>query len=236
MAYGYDLKSEEDVKEYLKNLGTEYRFGCFKEKPEVCHLLGDYLEAISKDFHKAAKVYKSNCEDFNYSKSCYKIGNYHMAGKGGVVQSQEKSLEYYDKGCDLGDIDSCFRAGVISVLNSKKTKPFSTFSHGVERLRKGCDGKHGDACHHLSALFMDGNNTKTDHLPKDMKKAFEYAVKACDLGNIHACVNVSIMYMRGEGVEKDQGKSDKYKNIALEKKKEAEQQKQLTFQEGLKAV
>lgn len=56
----------------------------------VCHLLGDYLEAISKDFHKAAKVYKSNCEDFNYSKSCYKIGNYHMAGKGGVVQSQEK--------------------------------------------------------------------------------------------------------------------------------------------------
>lgn len=107
---------------------------------------------------------------------------------------------------------------------------------GVERLRKGCDGKHGDACHHLSALFMDGNNTKTDHLPKDMKKAFEYAVKACDLGNIHACVNVSIMYMRGEGVEKDQGKSDKYKNIALEKKKEAEQQKQLTFQEGLKAV
>lgn len=28
----YDLKSEEDVKQYLKNLGTEYRFGCFSEK------------------------------------------------------------------------------------------------------------------------------------------------------------------------------------------------------------
>lgn len=27
-----NLKSEEEVKEYLKNLGTEYRFGCYSEK------------------------------------------------------------------------------------------------------------------------------------------------------------------------------------------------------------
>lgn len=28
----FDLKQEGDVKEYLENLGTEYRFGCFSEK------------------------------------------------------------------------------------------------------------------------------------------------------------------------------------------------------------
>lgn len=28
----YNFKSEEDVKEYLTNLGIEYRFGCYKEK------------------------------------------------------------------------------------------------------------------------------------------------------------------------------------------------------------
>lgn len=28
----YNLKNEEEVKEYVKNLGTEYRFGCFSEK------------------------------------------------------------------------------------------------------------------------------------------------------------------------------------------------------------
>ncbi|KAK9500792.1 hypothetical protein O3M35_001988 [Rhynocoris fuscipes] len=104
---------------------------------------------------------------------------------------------------------------------------------GVERLRKGCDGKHADACHHLSALYMEDSHDK-QVVSKDMKKAFEYAVKACDLGNIYACVNVSIMYMRGDGVEKDQKQSDKYKNIAIEKKKEAEKAKQLVFQEGLK--
>lgn len=35
----YNLKSEEDVKLYLKNLGTEYRFGCLSEKnPEGAQL------------------------------------------------------------------------------------------------------------------------------------------------------------------------------------------------------
>ncbi len=28
----FELKTEEEVKEYLDNLGTEYRFGCFSEK------------------------------------------------------------------------------------------------------------------------------------------------------------------------------------------------------------
>ena len=29
---GVDLKSEDDVKEYLERLGIEYRFGCYYEK------------------------------------------------------------------------------------------------------------------------------------------------------------------------------------------------------------
>lgn len=28
----FDLKDEGEVKEYLENLGTEYRFGCYHEK------------------------------------------------------------------------------------------------------------------------------------------------------------------------------------------------------------
>ena len=57
------------VKEYLENLGVEYRFenkylptsakdyrfGCYHEKdPAACHLLGDYWEGIKKDFIKVS--------------------------------------------------------------------------------------------------------------------------------------------------------------------------------------
>lgn len=48
----------------------------------MCHLLGDYLESIKKDFDKASKVYRSNCDDYGYGKSCLKFGHYSFLGKG----------------------------------------------------------------------------------------------------------------------------------------------------------
>ena len=34
----FDLKSEKDVKEYVDNLGIEYRFGCYSEKKPASKL------------------------------------------------------------------------------------------------------------------------------------------------------------------------------------------------------
>jgi len=227
----YNLKSEEEVKEYVKNLGTEYRFGCFSEKnPEVCHLLGDYMESISKDFQKAGRIYRTNCDDYQYGRSCYKAGHYYFAGKGGLDKSIDTSHDYYEKGCKYGCVDSCFRSGVLTMMNLRSKKPNRDFSKGFEDLKKGCEGNNSEACHHLSALYMDGFG---DKLQKDMTKAFDFANRACGLGNIPACVNVSIMYKRGEGVKKDLDKSEQYKNRAVSLKDEVDKKKQLVFQEGL---
>ena len=79
---GTDLKDPEDVKEYLDNLGTEYRFGCYQERdPKACHLLGDYLEGIKKDFSKAFKIYQTNCVEYKHGHSCHKAAGYKYLGK-----------------------------------------------------------------------------------------------------------------------------------------------------------
>lgn len=110
----YDLKKEEEVKDYIENLGIEYRFGCFKEKkPEVCHLLGDYLEAIKKDFDKASNVFRSNCNDYKFGKSCLKIGNYAMIGRGREKADMGEALTYYEKGCEYNEPGACLHAGLI---------------------------------------------------------------------------------------------------------------------------
>jgi len=39
-------------------------------------LLGDYLETIENNPDKAAKIYKENCDERNFGRSCYKYAAY----------------------------------------------------------------------------------------------------------------------------------------------------------------
>uniref|UniRef100_A0A1A9ZGM6 Cytochrome c oxidase assembly factor 7 homolog n=1 Tax=Glossina pallidipes TaxID=7398 RepID=A0A1A9ZGM6_GLOPL len=252
----YDLKKESDVKEYIEKLGVEYRFGCYSEKkPEVCHLLGDYLEGIKKDFEKAAKVYKSTCDDYGYAKSCFKFGNYSFLGKGksGSKGDAKAAYSYYEKGCKLNDSDSCLHSGLLLVSRSMPKEIDRDVPKGLEFLSKSCDMNNATACFYLSGMHISGVQKKPEEynaqaktdptsqnsgeyiVEKDMKKAFEFAYKACELRNMYACANLSQMYARGDGIEKNEVEAEKYKKMALEMQDEIKKQQQtLSFQQGLK--
>ncbi|KAI8117762.1 putative Sel1 repeat-containing protein 1 [Lucilia cuprina] len=250
----YDLKKESDVKEYIEKLGVEYRFGCYSEKkPEVCHLLGDYLESIKKDFEKASKVYKSTCDDYGYAKSCFKFGNYSFLGKGksGTKGDPRAAYSYYEKGCTLNDSDSCLHSGLLLVSRSMPKEIDRDVRKGLEFLTKSCDMNNATACFYLSGMHISGVQTKPEEshpaptqtpakesdyiVHKDMKKAFEFAYKACELRNMYACANLSQMYARGDGTEKNEKEAEKYKKMAMEMQDEIKKQQQtLQFQQGLK--
>ncbi|XP_017008992.1 cytochrome c oxidase assembly factor 7 homolog [Drosophila takahashii] len=260
----YDLKKESDVKEYVDKLGVEYRFGCYSEKkPEACHLLGDYLEGIKKDFEKASKVYKSTCDDYGYAKSCYKYGNYSFLGKGksGSKGDPRVAYEYYEKGCNLNDSDACLHSGLLLVSRSMPKEIDRNVPKGLEFLTKSCDMNNATACFYLSGMHISGVQKKPDQsavaasagsgptappagktplkdsdyiVLKDMKKAFQFAHKACELRNMYACANLSQMYARGDGIEKNEKEAEKYKKLALEMQDEVKkQQETLGFQQGV---
>ncbi|XP_023215914.1 cytochrome c oxidase assembly factor 7 homolog [Centruroides sculpturatus] len=207
-----DWKNEEDVREYLENLGIEYRFQCYYEKkPDGCHRLGDFLEAVKKDFKKAAIVYKRNCEENNYGKSCYKFGGYVFLGKGDEKVDKLRAFEYFMKGCEKNNPESCFHAG--AQLTSKKDDSVpKNYPLGLQLLEKACSQNDQFGCYYASGLHFVG----AEGVPKDMKKAFIYSEKACDLGNMYACANVSQMYTRGEGVQKNEKLGAEYKAKALD--------------------
>ncbi|KAH8306814.1 hypothetical protein KR018_002802 [Drosophila ironensis] len=164
----YDLKKESDVKEYVEKLGVEYRFGCYSEKkPEVCHLLGDYLEGIKKDFEKASKVYKSTCDDYGYAKSCYKYGNYSFLGKGksGSKGDPRVAFQYYEKGCALNDSDACLHSGLLLVSRSMPKEIDRDVAKGLGFLNKSCDMNNATACFYLSGMHISGVQKKPEQLP-----------------------------------------------------------------------
>lgn len=72
-------------------------------------------------------------------------------------------------------------------------------------LQKACAGKNANACYYLSGMYIvgaknsDKPNSDEFEVPKDMKKAFQYALEGCNLGNMYSCANLSQMYAKGDG-------------------------------------
>lgn len=52
-----------------------------------CQRLADYLEAVKKDYKSTAQVLKHNCETHGHGESFYKLGAYHIAGRGNSALS-----------------------------------------------------------------------------------------------------------------------------------------------------
>jgi len=207
---GYDLKNEEDVKLFLENLGIEYRFTCYHEKrADGCHLLGDYLESIKQDFKKAATVYRNNCDDYKFPRSCYKFGNYSLLGKG-CTKDEGRAYEYFQKGCENGSPAACYHAGLM--VTSPQMSIKKDFPQGLKYLEKGCEGNDKDSCYFASSLHFQFEKL----IPVNMKKAFELCYKACELGNVYACNNVSMMYKRGDGVEKNETLAAEFRKRAAD--------------------
>ncbi|XP_053984756.1 cytochrome c oxidase assembly factor 7 homolog [Hylaeus volcanicus] len=228
----YNLKSEEEVKEYLKNLHIEYKFGCYSEKkPEVCHLLGDYEESIKSNYKAAADIYKRNCDERNYGSSCTKYGDYNLIGRGCEKNIME-AYKYMTKGCDLNDGKGCYHAGAFAVSNEVLEKDKATqIAHGMKMLKKACDADEEKACFQLSGILLSGIQ---GYVEKDFREAYKLSLKCCEFGNPFACANVSIMHRQGDGVQKNESIANAFKERAetlfAELKK---QKKQLKFHEGI---
>ncbi|XP_033219701.1 cytochrome c oxidase assembly factor 7 homolog [Belonocnema kinseyi] len=229
----YDLKNEDDVKEYLKNLHTEYSFGCFSEKnPEVCHLLGEYYEAIKRDFKKSAEIHKNNCDNFDYGRSCTKYGRLSVIGEG-CKKDAKTAFEYMRKGCELKDGAGCLYAGLLACSKDDVGRPDKKLlvNEGVAMMDKACSELNEPrACFYLSTIYLGGIS---GYFEKNLRKAYKLSLKCCENGNPYACANIAQMHARGEGVEKNKELADTFRKRAVELENEMKSNQGIQFQQGI---
>ncbi|CAD6211988.1 GSCOCG00003935001-RA-CDS [Cotesia congregata] len=230
----FNFKNAEDVEAYLKNIYTEYRFGCESEKnPNACHLLGDYLEGITRDFEKAAETFKSNCDERNWPRSCAKYGGYVGVGRG-CEQNMEECFKYMRKGCELGDGIGCVKAGLLATSPRYKflDNRAEQVALGMKMLSKGCfEHDRDEGCFYLSGIFLGGLK---DDVEPNLTEAYKLSIKSCEAGNPYACANLSQMHARGEGAEKNESLAELFKERALVLHKELKKvQKQIEFGQGI---
>ena len=108
--------------------------------------------------------------------------------------------EKFEKECNDGDMESCYKAGLLCEDNTKTLK----------LLEKTCDGGYEPGCLVMSIRMMQENP----------KKGIEYHEKRCDAGDAMYCGLLGSMYSGGDGVEKDISKAiiylDKSCNLGQE--------------------
>lgn len=226
---------DKEIEEYTKNLGIEYRFGCYSEKnPEACHLLGDFLDAIKKDQEKAMKVYKSNCDESGFGRSCYQYGRLLMRDKS-VPEADKLRIAppYFERGCENNHPESCVMSGIGMLTKAAGgSEDLSLYSKALEKFKKGCGLNNPLSCFQTSAILLMG--VEKASIAPDKPAAFQYAVKACDLMDLRGCVNASIMCRKGDGIPQDAKKAEEYKTKALEIQKMYTHDNQgINFQQGL---
>lgn len=69
------------------------------------------------DRRKASKIYKVNCEENGYAKSCLEYGNHAFIGskEEGLEPDPIEALKYFEKGCKLGSDENCLNSGLLLV-------------------------------------------------------------------------------------------------------------------------
>ncbi|XP_022087915.1 cytochrome c oxidase assembly factor 7-like [Acanthaster planci] len=218
-----NFKSEEEVKEYLANLETEYNYQCYREKSgEGCYRLGEFYAGIRGDLSKAAPAYATSCNTYSHAVSCNKLAALHLYGKG-VDKDRRKAVDYFVKSCEGGYLTGCYGAGVALSGGDTEDPP-----QAAAFLQRACEGDHQEGCFQLGGVYLRGLGA----VEKDLAKAFHYTLRSCQLGQMYGCANVSRMYRLGDGTAKDEKLAEEYKAKAKELHRQAkEKAAQLKFGE-----
>lgn len=69
------------------------------------------------DWKKANAIYKVNCEEYGYAKSCLQYGNSIFTGSldKGLSPDPVEALKYFQKGCEIGSDENCLNSGLLLV-------------------------------------------------------------------------------------------------------------------------
>ncbi len=109
---------------------------------------------------------------------CATLAAAYQSGKT-VAADPKQAAVFYQKACDLADLDACVDYGVRLVWPEA---PFQDPKHAFALFTKACDAGHARGCANLALLYKAGVGAV-----RDLKRAAALFRKACDAGHAPAC-------------------------------------------------
>ncbi|MBO4575978.1 MAG: sel1 repeat family protein, partial [Neisseriaceae bacterium] len=206
---------KEEAKEILTT-------NCARGYAPSCVSLADRV-----DRDNALEWYRTACDDLDYSKGCFKLGNHYenedLLGNLSIIKKYyhkvcSKSewdcdpynnivkLELNLQLCNNGDPESCYNAAwnfcknISCLFGSfmKSNNPDINDISGTKLLEKACNGNVADACFSLGRGAWD------------TIQATKFYEKACNLGHGSSCYDLGQLYQNGSGIRHNNSTAKEY--------------------------
>lgn len=175
-----------------------YKVQCDGANYAACVLVGD-LQREQKKFNEAKKFYEIACDTGKIDgeskvnrndgmklevqnavqTSCRLLGYLYKEGKG-VRKDANKSLLYYKKSCDFGDMGGCYGIGHIYLKGDKGVKQDLNLAR--QFFLGSCNKGYGYSCFLLAKMYANGDGIK-----QNLQSAKEFYGRACDFGEQDGC-------------------------------------------------
>ncbi|KAJ3598915.1 hypothetical protein NHX12_032878 [Muraenolepis orangiensis] len=174
MAGLINFEDEQEVKQFLDNLGVEYSFQCYKEKqPEG---------GVTKCLQTAYSCFMRSCNagGKKSTDACHNIGLLAHDGRAmeGGAADATIARRYYEKACAEGFAPSCFNLSALLIDgNIRGLKP--DMAMALKYATRACELGHVWGCANASRMYKLGDGTE-----KDQKKAEELKNRAQELYGI----------------------------------------------------
>jgi TPR repeat protein len=153
----------------------------------VCYEYG-YNNCINIDMDKAIEYYMKSGE-LEFSEAYYSLGTIYISDKYKNIYKEynyQKSLYWFEKGCDINNPKSLYNVGVFYYngyyVKKNKYKALIYFIKSAEL-------NDPDALYMLGCIYEEG-----DFVPINYNKSFEYYKKSADFDNIYALYKIGLHY------------------------------------------
>ncbi|MGH6695244.1 MAG: tetratricopeptide repeat protein [Sphingopyxis sp.] len=178
----------------------------------------------------AAKLYRQAC-GMDDGAACALLGSKYTREGGGVEPDMNRALEYFRRGCDLGNAAACDAVEQVEAFLASATEadgaaaeadsaaaavaaaeaaaepepdPSDPAPVTFEAMRQGCDDGAAIDCLTLGHMYRDGNGA-----PQDAARAIAMYRTACDISKSddpygsYACHFAAAAYESGDGLPQD---------------------------------
>lgn len=142
---------------------------------------------------------------FNQGDKCYAAGLDYQEGTDTIKEDENKSLKYYEKGCELDNAISC---GNLGFYYSKKNKN-RNLEKASSYYKKACELGYGISCTSVGEFY-----SSKDELGEDLSMANIYFEKACQLKEPIGCSRLGYNYEFGIGVTQNYERANEALNKA----------------------